>query len=481
MPPPLALALTVAGCAFLIWRDSRRTSGLSGALWLPVIWIFLIASRFPTQWLELFSLSVPGHTSVEDGNPVDALFFAVFILAAVAVLVRRRIAVSSIARNNVWLSVFFIYCFLAILWSDFPFVAFKRWIKVLGHPVMTLIILTEERYIEAVRRVLKRSTFLLIPSSILCIKYYPQIARYFDPYTGRAANCGIHLNKNELGYVCMVFGLFFFWNLLSARRFEIPAARREETLLSIAFLAMIGWLTVKADSATALACTAVGVLTMAVVGARMVRNRLWTCVVVGLLLVAAAEASFGVYSRVVDLLGRDATLTDRTQVWHDVLAMGVNPVLGAGFESFWLGPRLDAMWSKWWWRPIQAHNGYIETYVNLGAVGVGLLAVLLVATFEKGRQELMRNVSWGRFRLAVLVMILVYNYTEASFRALSLVWTIFHLIAIDLPENRGLRSQTRPGPRAVPARLPVASRAAAPGRPAVTAVRPLPASVRARR
>src|SRR5206468_451222 len=170
------------------------------------IWIFFIASRFPTQWLELFSLSAPGTATLEDGHPVDALFFAVLILVGIAVLVRRRIAVGSIVRNNVWLTVFFVYCFLAIVWSDFPFVAFKRWIKVLGHPVMALIVLSEERYIEAVRRVLKRSTFLLILSSVLTIKYYPQIARYFDQYTGRGANAGIHLNKNELGYVCMVFG-----------------------------------------------------------------------------------------------------------------------------------------------------------------------------------------------------------------------------------------------------------------------------------
>jgi hypothetical protein len=38
-------------------------------------------------------------------------------------------------------TIFFVYCFLAIFWSDFPFVAFKRWIKVLGQPIMALIVL----------------------------------------------------------------------------------------------------------------------------------------------------------------------------------------------------------------------------------------------------------------------------------------------------------------------------------------------------
>ena len=35
------------------------------------------------------------------------------------------------------------YGLLSVLWSDFPLIAGKRWIKTLGHPVMALIILTE--------------------------------------------------------------------------------------------------------------------------------------------------------------------------------------------------------------------------------------------------------------------------------------------------------------------------------------------------
>jgi O-antigen ligase len=143
--------------------------------------------------------------------------------------------------------------------------------------------------------------------------------------------------------------------------------------------------------------------------------------------------SFGMYDKVVELLGRNATLTDRTAVWQDVLAIDKSPVFGAGFESFWLGPRLEAMWAKWWWHPIQAHNGYIETYLNLGWVGVAILVALIIATFRKARRELIHNLDFGRFRLGVLFAIILYNYTEATFKGVHLVWTFFYLIAIDCP------------------------------------------------
>jgi len=42
-------------------------------------------------------------------------------------------------------------------------------------------------------------------------------------------------------------------------------------------------------------------------------------------------------------MGRDSTLTGRTDIWARVIALVHNPVIGTGFESFWLGKRLEAM------------------------------------------------------------------------------------------------------------------------------------------
>ena len=58
--------------------------------------------------------------------------------------------------------------------------------------------------------------------------------------------------------------------------------------------------------------------------------------------------------------------------------MAPDPILGAGFESFWLGPRLERLWRAFpVFQPNEAHNGYIEVYLNLGWVGLGLIAIIL--------------------------------------------------------------------------------------------------------
>ncbi len=460
--PNLALILTVSFSAVMLWHHARRHRSESPAVWLPVLWVFFVASKFPSQWLQLLGLSIGGPSAPEDGSPLDAVFFLFLILAGVVVLARRPVPWSTLVANNIWLTIFFGYCLLAVVWSDVPAVAFKRWIKILGHPVMALIILTDADPRQALRGVLKRAAYVMVPLSILFIKYFPEFGRYFDPWTGEGGNGGIHHNKNELGYTTMAFAMFFAWHLLSSRQIASTSQRRQELALSLVMMAMIWWLFSTADSATSLICTIAAVATMLVLSTPLVTRKFLGVQVIALVLgVAAIEASFGIYAPTVEFLGRNPTLTDRTEVWADLFKIEINPLLGAGFESFWVGHRRELLWEKWWWKPTQAHNGYIETYINLGWVGVALLVTLILSAFRKGRVELLRDPDYGRFRLAVLLAVVIYNYTEAAFKGVHLVWTMFHLIAIDaLPSvaasQPAVRSPKAVGQTGTPAKVPEA-------------------------
>jgi len=432
MPPILALLLTVGFVVFLFRRDAREQSNVSGALWLPVVWAFLISSRSVGQWLGALGFHLISG-SMEEGNPVDAVIFLAFIIMGLFVLTRRRVSLGEVIRNNRWLAVYFLFCFLAVTWSDFPLVAFKRWTKVMGHLVMALIVLTEADPADALVVLMKRCGFLLIPISITLIKYVPDIGRTFDDW-GMASNNGVTRNKNELGCICMLWGLFFFWSFFKARRMEPGVARRHELWLNFGFLLMIGWLIWKSHCATAMVCMMLGGLVIVGLGFRWVRPQyLLAYVVGGLLLVGLEETFLGLSSSVLEFLGRSSTLTGRTLLWQELLQFHTNPVVGAGFESFWLGPRLNALWAAHWWHPTEAHNGYLETYLDLGAVGVALLIGLLFTSFMRARSELLRNFEFGRFQLGLLAAFIAYNWTEAAFKGLSPVLFLFLLITIDYP------------------------------------------------
>jgi exopolysaccharide production protein ExoQ len=434
MPSIVASFIYLSGVAWLFRRDFRERPNVTAALWLPFFWVFISGSRFVSQWLAMFGLNL-GGSSVEEGSPVDAIFFFGIIGAGLYVLHQRRVSLAEFMRNNQWVTIYLAYCFLAIVWSDYPLVAFKRWIKLFGQPVMVLIVLTEPDPMEALTRLFKRCAYVWVPVSILFIKYYPEWGRGFSVWTGESTNCGITLGKNLLGVDCMILGLFFFWHFLRVRKQEKSSAKRNELILGLAFLAMIGWLLHVAQSSTSLVSMLVAIGVVLFLGLRFVRvERIGIYLVAIVVTCVLAEAMFGIHDLVIGSLGKDSTLTGRTDIWQILLNWEINPVLGTGFESFWLGDRikkLDALYPEIHLN--EAHNGYLETYLNLGLLGLAITLGIVVATYAKGRKALINDFQFGRFRLAYLIAFVIYNWTEAAFRTHCVPFFVFFLCAIDYP------------------------------------------------
>src|SRR5262249_8309286 len=432
LPPTVALALTIAFIIFLFRRDIRERPSVTGAVWLPIVWLLLIGSRSPTQWLSLGGFQ---GASMEEGNPLDAWVYFILMAAGFYILNRRQVSLSEVFRNNGWLMAFLLYCFIAILWSDFPFIAFKRWIKILGHPIIALVLLTEPDPRQAIVTLMKRSAYVFVPLSILFIKYYPDLGRAFDSWSGAAMNCGINTNKNELGWMCLILGFFFFWYLLQILKTKKSKARRNELLLIGGLIYMIAWLQLKASCATSLFSFLIGGLVVIVLGLRVVNKRLiGFYILFAVIMFLSAELTFGVFDQVVNVSGHDATVAGRAELWRELLAWRTNPIFGVGFESFWLGDRLKQLWAEHWWQPTEAHNGYLETYVNLGLIGLFMLIALIIATTRKACLQALSDFEWARFRLGFLAAVVVFNWTEASFKGLCPVWFVFYIIAMDYPQ-----------------------------------------------
>lgn len=437
MPPRLAAFLTLVFILFLYWRDRKTQGKMSLALWLPLLWMLINGSRFVSDWLNMFGFSF-GAVSLEEGSPLDRLVYGSLIAGAFFVLHKRNVRFATFVQNNQVLFAFLLYCFFSILWSDYPFVALKRWVKVIGHPLMVLVILTDPEPIKALTTVMKRCGYVLLPVSILFIKYYPEWGRQYEQWSGGQMFNGIAGNKNLLGADCFILGFFFAWHFLRTYKLPRSRARREELILAGFFLWMVWWLLSISDSKTSIAALGLGLAVMMFAGFRWVNKRaigaylLTTAVVVVLL-----QSFFDIYGLTLQLLGRNATLTDRTYLWNDLMNADINPLLGAGFESFWLGERMQQLWIKHSFRPNQAHNGYLETYLTLGLLGLSLLIALLFATFGKARRDLLRSsLDFGRFRLGFLAAVIAYNWTEAAFKTLHFVFFAFYIIAIDYPAYR---------------------------------------------
>jgi O-antigen ligase len=190
-----------------------------------------------------------------------------------------------------------------------------------------------------------------------------------------------------------------------------------------------------ANSATSLVCFGVGTMVMAALGLELFNKRPRAVHV--LVVVAVSVCLFALFdgsSLLVSSLGRDTTLTGRTGLWAQLVSMNSAPLLGTGFETFWLGPRAEAIWRIYWWHPNQAHNGYLEILLNLGGVGVLLLGVQVVGGYINVTRSLRDGQAFGRFRLALLMAALLLNVTEAAFKVMHPVWIAFLIAAANLRE-----------------------------------------------
>ena len=444
LPQRLALFLTLALIVFLFRRDIREKPDVSGALWLPLLWLVLMCSRPFTQWLNIFGLHVSGRASIEEGSPIDACCYLALAVAGFCVLYNRQVQFSEVVMNNGWLVAFFLYCFISIAWSDFPFIAFKRWTKIFGHPIMALIVLTEPDLKEALIRLMKRCAYVVVPVSILWIKYYPRWGTSCDEW-GDCMNKGIAGDKNHLGADLLILGFFFFWYLLQTWRTERNTRRRNELRLIAGFLIGIWWLFRAAHSATSTICLLVAILIFVFVGMRSInKSFIGTYMLAALVLLAAAELAFGISGHLSESLGRGSELSGRKESWRLCLQFQNHPILGAGFQSFWLGETRARIREVIPWLG-GAHNGYLATYLDLGLVGLAFLIGLLIATFWKIRAELFRNFDWGRYRLGLLAALVLLNWTEVTFDSFSCAWFVFYLIGMDYPRTHLATAQPSVG------------------------------------
>jgi O-antigen ligase len=160
-------------------------------------------------------------------------------------------------------------------------------------------------------------------------------------------------------------------------------------------------------------------------------RRPWVVHVLAAAMIAVSVAAlfFNVGGSLVETIGRDTTLTGRTELWKEVLTLNPSTLFGTGFENFWLPSRLDQMWRLYWWHPNEAHNGYIEVFINLGVVGLVMLGVVIATSYRKVFGAVSRNPEEGGLWLAYFVIGLVYNFTESAIRIMHPVW-IFFLLAI---------------------------------------------------
>jgi exopolysaccharide production protein ExoQ len=403
-------------------------------LWIPLLWLLIVSSRPVSMWLHI-NREVSLEDRYTEGSPLDAAYYAILLVAGLLTLNRRWVRVKGFLLANLPILLFFIYCGLSIMWADSPAIAAKRWVKAVGDLVMILVVLTDPYPALAIRRVFEWVGFVLLPLSILFIVFIPSMGSSYDPVDRVTMYFGVTTFKNLLGVTSMFCGLGALWSFLGVYQDRSWPERVRLLIAHGAVIATAVWLIVKADSMTSLSCMGLAGAVMVMATTRWVARR--PAAIFLLVAGAAGVALFALFmdtgGSMLQSIGRNSTLTGRTQIWAAVLAQHINPVLGTGFESFWMGNRLQSVWSLSQVGIEEAHNGYLELYLNLGWAGLTLLGLLIVSGYRNALTLFQRDPAAGRLRVGFLTCGIIYSCTEAGFRMMSPVWIGFLLAVTAVP------------------------------------------------
>jgi exopolysaccharide production protein ExoQ len=368
------------------------------------------------------------------------------------VLGSRAERTKSILARNKWLLALFLYMTLSIIWSNFPAISFRRCFRSMGTLVIVLVALTEQDPVGAVQALLRRLYMVHIPLSLLTIKYFRHIGVAYGWSGEEEMWTGLTTHKNNLGQVAMSSGLFFSWQVV--RNWTRKKLTLDLLLLGLTFWVLRG--SKNSHSSTAILGYIVGLSVL--FGLQLIKRKaahskriiLSGAITLALLAPFVYVATDAFDTTPADLVltatGRDATLTDRTYLWADVLENAKkSPVIGVGFGAFWVGHLGYAMypfpnWSRVTpeWRPKQGHNGYLDVYVDLGVIGVALVVLVIGSAFAGALSDLQNEFELGRLRLMLLSSIVMNNVTESSLlKGTHSLWFLFLLVAINLPKPRG--------------------------------------------
>jgi O-antigen ligase len=308
-----------------------------------------------------------------DPGSSNPLNFAVTVgyLGIIAVLsVTRLPALVATIKQNPLVIATTALVIASVIWSFDPSLSLRRSVTY-SIGVWLALYLVARCDFETIVRILATSTVLPAVCSLAYLAAYPDLALMQDQ--GVQGNLrGVYAHKNQLaeimvvGYVLQLYlglstGKWVRHGLLAALHavLVVLAKSSTSTLSLILLAALLVWLQVWRFNKHLAVTAGLGVV---------------------VLMVFAGVWGYEDPDQFFAVLGRDPSLTGRTDLWPALWPYIVERMwLGWGYAAFWQASNDAAMrvWAQVEWPPPHSHNGILEVSLDFGIVGVVFVLVML--------------------------------------------------------------------------------------------------------
>jgi len=397
-------------------------------------WELIAAAICLAQFSEPFFAAVAQSQGATEPPGYARLFFIpVYAFLAWAIW-RERAQAWTTARAVPLLMGLLALCFVSTLWSIDSSATLRRSVW-LGLNMAFGLYLAWRYDWKALLNVLAASFVILVAGSFALGLLAPSIGRMTFEHPG--AWSGLWTHKNTLGGI-MALGVA----ICAGAAIVTPERRKLWIAMSLAAFALV----LLSTSKTALLASMLG-LGVIVFGLMIRRGPVHTLLAVTTVLVGAISIGGLILLApdvIVAALGRDLTLTGRTDIWEaSARFVEAQTWLGYGYYAFWLPENGPAFWVRdaVQWQVASAHSSWLETALGLGRVGVALFALQLIVTLARGSSAIM-GADAGLWAPAFLAAFALYTLSEShALQANNLFWTIYVAVAARLALDACARKQ----------------------------------------
>jgi O-antigen ligase len=380
----------------------------------------LMVLFFSTGAFLSLLLDNPSLEANAEGSPLTKAFWAAVYLIVVLRVISQYRQIVPLVRANKCLCLLVLLSVLSTLWSEDSAVTLHQGVALLGTTLIAIDFAVHYSIREQLRLI------CIVLGSVVLLSIATQV---FAPglilHVGSDLSAwqGVFSHKNTFGRIVV---------LTAAAFLSRPRHSRRDTLLTVTLMVIAGAVVVATRSAGSLVTLAAVLLIYSAIAALRWRPATLTITGVGALLIVIPTVYLALdnLDAVTAMLGRNATLTGRAELWRFTVAnIAKSPALGYGYRAFWNVSSQEATRIRGviGWEAPTAHNGYLDLLLDLGFVGLFLYGTSYLVTVRRAvtifRRDPAQKIIWP---LTLLSFVLLGQVVESGILAAnSIFWILY--------------------------------------------------------